>query len=180
MRIVINDFIRADGIPAKEFVKIETPDYVEVLPFDPTTGEVVLICQFHWGVGAPLIKLPAGKVKSGQSPLQAARSELREEAGVEGEIFPLKTVYDIPMWYSATAHHFMAFVDANEYAAQRLDEDEEIAVIVAPIGEVYKAIMERDPLTSDTALNLAVLFAIQSGFIDPKFLTPQEVTPTQE
>jgi len=74
----------------------------------------------------------------------------------------------------------MAFVDANEYAAQRLDEDEEIAVIVAPIGEVYKAIMERDPLTSDTALNLAVLFAIQSGFIDPKFLTPQEVTPTQE
>jgi ADP-ribose pyrophosphatase len=59
-----------------------------VLPYDPERDELVLIRQFrlaaHESTGlGDMVEIVAGYVEAGEDPAEAARRELREEAGVE-------------------------------------------------------------------------------------------------
>lgn len=168
MSIFLVDYEKANGTEVKEFVKVESSDYVEILPFDPKTGELVLIAEYARGKGEPHIKLPAGKIKKGQEPLDAAKAELREETGLEGSkttIYAKK--YGIPMWYSAKAYFAFAEVNAAEYSKQLLDKNEEIIVLKAPVKEVVDLVV--NDKIDDLELSFAVLLAIQKGLIPREF-----------
>ncbi len=55
-------------------------DAVWIVPVTPA-GEIVLIHNYRHTLGEWCWELPAGGIKDGQSPLQAAQDELREEVG---------------------------------------------------------------------------------------------------
>ena len=44
-------------------------------------GELLLVRQYRHALGDWLVELPAGRIDPGESPLEAARRELEEEAG---------------------------------------------------------------------------------------------------
>ncbi|MEB3787380.1 MAG: NUDIX hydrolase [Desulfurococcales archaeon] len=58
------------------------PDSVAVLPVDGDGG-IILIRQYRPSTGEWLLEAPAGTIKEGEAPEEAARRELLEEAGLE-------------------------------------------------------------------------------------------------
>ena len=54
---------------------------VAVLPVHDD-GRVMLVRQYRCAYGKMVIELPAGRIDRGETPLQAAKRELREEAGL--------------------------------------------------------------------------------------------------
>ena len=54
---------------------------VALLDDDATTPQLVLVRQFRYPVAKVLVELPAGKLDAGETQLQCAMRELREETG---------------------------------------------------------------------------------------------------
>lgn len=81
------DFLRGDGTwQHQERESYDIGDAAAVLPFDRSTGKVLLIKQFRWplfewGYKQLLIEVIAGKL-DGDTPLDCIHKEAMEEAGV--------------------------------------------------------------------------------------------------
>jgi ADP-ribose pyrophosphatase len=65
---------------------LRTRDYVSVVATDHA-GRLLLVRQFRPTVWETTLELPSGHVEAGQTPEQAARTELLEETGHEAERF---------------------------------------------------------------------------------------------
>jgi ADP-ribose pyrophosphatase len=83
-RIVSRSFELPDGTAA-EFEVIDLFDSAAVLALTEA-NEVVLVREFRPGPEAVLLELPGGVAEAGQSPSEAARTELLEESGYEGQL----------------------------------------------------------------------------------------------
>ena len=77
------DVVHVDG---KEVVR--HPDAVTVVSVD-NEGCVTLVRQTRVPTGGALLELPAGKLDEGEDPLDAAKRELAEEAGLAAERWSL-------------------------------------------------------------------------------------------
>lgn len=74
-----DDLILPDGQPGVYNV-IDKGDAVWIVPVTPQ-GEIVLIHNYRHTLGEWCWELPAGGIKDGQTPLEAAQAELSEEIG---------------------------------------------------------------------------------------------------
>lgn len=81
---------------------LERGDSAAVLPYNPETGQVVLVQQFRLPAHirddqAWLWEIIAGTCEPGRTPEEVARSEALEEAGYRlGHLSPLTTIYPSP------------------------------------------------------------------------------------
>lgn len=64
----------------RDFVVIESADWVNVVPLTPD-GQVVLVRQFRHGNRRLSLEIPGGIIDAGESPEAGAVRELREETG---------------------------------------------------------------------------------------------------
>jgi ADP-ribose pyrophosphatase len=72
-------------------------------------GRVCLLRQFRHAAGGWLTELPAGKLDGGEPPLECARRELAEEAGVTAQRWEaLGTFYSSPGVLTEVIHLFLA------------------------------------------------------------------------
>jgi ADP-ribose diphosphatase len=89
-----------------DFEVLEGRDTVAVLAVTDAQ-EVVLVREFRPGPEEVLLELPGGEIENGQTPEEAARSELLEEAGYEGEFACAGTIlsdaYATPTKYAFVA-----------------------------------------------------------------------------
>lgn len=67
-----------------DFFVIEAPDWINVVALTQD-NEVVLIEQYRQGTKSVTIEIPGGMIDPGEDPLGAAKRELLEETGYEGE-----------------------------------------------------------------------------------------------
>ena len=86
----------SDGRKADRELVIH-PGAVAILPI-LEDGRILLVRQYRHAVGGELLEIPAGKLDvEGESPLECAIRELREETGYEaGEWKELFTFYTSP------------------------------------------------------------------------------------
>jgi ADP-ribose pyrophosphatase len=72
-------------------------------------GRVCLLRQFRHAAGGWLVELPAGKIDNREPPLECARRELAEEAGVDaGDWEKLGEFYSSPGIFTEVIHLFLA------------------------------------------------------------------------
>ncbi len=59
---------------------VEHHGSVVIVPVDPA-GNLIFVRQYRHAAGLSLLELPAGVIEPGESPLECARREIREETG---------------------------------------------------------------------------------------------------
>lgn len=136
---------------------VEDPGAVVVLALDEHE-QVVILRQYRHAVGLRMIQLPAGKLdKPGEDPLEAAKRELREEAGLAADSWThLLTTYASPGITSETHALYLArgllevdrdFVPAHEEADMTMER--------VPYADLLDAVLDRR--VADAPLASAVL-----------------------
>ena len=81
-RVFDRDVRLPDGEVIKNFVEVDLPPFAIIFAV-LEDGHVPVVRQFRMGASAYTLELPAGHLADGEDPLEAARRELREEAGLE-------------------------------------------------------------------------------------------------
>jgi 8-oxo-dGTP pyrophosphatase MutT (NUDIX family) len=132
---------------------IEHPGAAVMLPFDDE--RIWLVRQPREAVGEQsLLELPAGKLDTkGESPLDLAKRELREEIGKSAATWePLLSFYASPGFTTEVIHAFLA-TDLSDDPAGEAEEPERIEVVAVPISRLDEVIRScRDSKTLVTLL----------------------------
>jgi ADP-ribose pyrophosphatase len=90
-------------------------------------GRLMLIRQFRYPIRKFILELPAGKLDSGQTPMETVARELEEEIGYAAATLEYKTTFYTTPGISNEAIHF--FIARNlTPCSQRLEEGEHLTV----------------------------------------------------
>jgi ADP-ribose pyrophosphatase len=120
--------------------------------------ELILVRQYRHPARALLWEVPAGTAEAGESLLDGARRELREETGyVAGRIRPVASVWMTPGFCSEIMHFFYA--DQLTAGEPAFDDDERIEVGSFSYEAAWRLVAEG---TADAKTVLA-LFWLQGG-----------------
>src|SRR6266404_8746285 len=115
--------------------KIFTKDFIEknpvVLIIPHIEDEVYIESQFRSALGKKVLELVAGNMEANEDPLEAAKRELLEEAGLTAKKWKKLHVWNLSANTTAVIHLFAA--TELEQGEQNLDFDEEIEIMKMPI-----------------------------------------------
>jgi ADP-ribose pyrophosphatase len=126
--------VRRDG---KEIV--EHRDAVAIVPV--SGDQVILVRQDRIATGGKVLELPAGMLEAGESPLESARRELREETGLHGgDWVEVAAFYTSPGFTDEKIHLFIATGLEQGEAAPEATEDLELVRV--PLDQVPSLIEE--------------------------------------
>jgi ADP-ribose pyrophosphatase len=114
---------------------------------------VVMEVQYRHPVGEYLLEIPAGTLASGESPLDCARRELKEETGFEAKEFvKLGKIHIIPAYSDEVIHIYIA--KGLTPSKQNLDDDEIIEVVNYPLKKALQMVDEGRITDALTILSL--------------------------
>jgi ADP-ribose pyrophosphatase len=135
---------------------VEHPGAVVVIALDEER-RVALVRQYRHAVNCYLLELPAGGLEPGESPLETAQRELREEVGVEAAAWTrLGSFFSSPGFASEILHVFLA--EQLRPARAEPDDDEDIVVVRYRLSELYE-----EPGQLRDAKSLAALLLLRKA-----------------
>jgi ADP-ribose pyrophosphatase len=148
--------------------KIVSPYFVVELPVSVTAmaitqnNEVILVEQYRHPLQQRLLELPGGFVDKDETPETAVERELMEETGYRfTAIHSLGITAANPGVLNNYTHLFLA-TGGVKTAAQSLDANEEIEIILKPLDEVRQMLDENQVVQAMHALCLFYGFAFLS------------------
>jgi len=116
-------------------------------------GRLLLIRQFRYPLQKYILEFPAGKLDSGQSPLDTMRRELEEETGCRAEVLRYEfSFHTSPGFCDEIIHLF--FASGLTHIAQRLEEGEHITVERYTLEECLHMIQTGEIADGKTILGL--------------------------
>ena len=144
-RVLSRTFELPDGT-VTDFEVLDLLNSVAVLALTPA-DEVVLVEEFRPGPEAILLELPGGVVEPGQAPIDAARAELLEETGYEGELVDVGTV--VRDAYATNVKHAFAATGCRRVADP--ERPELTAPTLMPLEEFREHLRSGKLTDSDVA-----------------------------
>jgi len=126
------------------------------------TRQAVLLREYRHPIRKIIYNLPSGSIPDGETPSQAARRELAEEAGyLAHTLTPLGSMIPFPGAVVGTIHLFLA--RELHPTPQHLDTHEYIEVVHMDVDDLIHRTLRGE--FADAALQLAVLRAAQQGLV---------------
>lgn len=117
------------------FFVIEASDWVNIIPITPQ-GEVVCVQQFRHGSQDITLEIPGGIIDPGETPLEAALRELREETGYRASsAHQLGVISPNPATHANRCYTFLAR-GVQPDSAPHFDATEECALVLVPLPEL--------------------------------------------
>jgi ADP-ribose pyrophosphatase len=110
---------------AAEFYVLHSPDWVNVVPVTPD-GKILLVAQHRHGTGVLSLETPGGLIDAGESPLEAAARELREETGYTARSFRVLGSTDANPAFMTNRFTGVLAEDAVQTDPTAWDEHEEL------------------------------------------------------
>jgi ADP-ribose pyrophosphatase len=145
--------IQRDGKVIKKDILKRTSSVI-ILPIDEN-DEIYLVSQFRDSYQKVMLETVAGHIEEGESPIEAARKELKEEVGLTAgkwrEIAKIHTSANI----NDAVHVFYA-TDLNE-GDQDLDEDEDIDIVKVPFSTALEKVGTGEMQVSSNIASLLLL-----------------------
>jgi len=121
------DIVRRDDGPEREYHVVEITDAVAIVPVR-ADGSIVLVGQYRYPHGRTHWEIPAGRLHAGESALDGAVRELREETGhVAASYEPLHGFYPVNGISAHWAHLYVAH-GCQRVGELALDELEQLVV----------------------------------------------------
>ena len=139
---------------------VRHPGSVVIIPVTEH-GDIVLVKQYRPAIGRSAWELPAGSLKPGEDPGEAARRECQEEIGlIAGTIEQLGAFYPTPGYCDEEMNFFRAAqlrtpTDADQ--AAHPDEDEDIEARAFSIAAIRSMIAAGEIIDLKTVAGLALL-----------------------
>ena len=128
-----------DGRIIPDWPWVETPDYINVV-VETETGQFLCFRQYKYAVAEPMLALVGGYIKPGESPLEAAKRELREETGYSSDEWVELGKYLVdPNRGVATGHLFLVR-RAHQAGLPDSDDLEQQEMLLLTRGELEKAL----------------------------------------
>ncbi|WP_028644084.1 NUDIX domain-containing protein [Nocardioides sp. URHA0020] len=164
------DHLQRPGHPEDEpFTRLvlEHPGAVVILAVDEQE-RVLCLWQYRHPAERTFVELPAGLLDvAGEDPLEAARRELVEEAGLgAAEWTPIGSTYSSPGISSERHHYFLARglaeQDRGDFVAHH--EEAEMQTGWVPARELHAAVV--DGRVGDGHTVIAVLMAQAQGLLE--------------
>lgn len=121
--------------------KIHDENFSVIIPIT-SNNTIVMVEQYRHGIGEYTIELPSGKIEPGESSIEGAKRELREETGyVSNEIE--RIAREIAEDSSMKTNRFDIFIakNAHKMHEQQLDHTEDIKVLEIPVPEAIQMAM---------------------------------------
>ena len=138
---------------------VEHPGAVAIVSVD-TEGCVAFVRQLREATRRALLELPAGTREAGESPLQTAQRELREECGLTGgEWRELAAFWTAPGFCRETMHMFVA--EGVERGEASPEPDEQLEIVRVPVPDLDARLGEIE----DAKTLVGVLLYLRAGAI---------------
>lgn len=150
-----------DGRVVEDYPWIRTRDFAIVVAITPL-GQVVLERAYKHGHRSVAVALPAGYTEEGESPIDTARRELREETGYEAEDWRSLGSFTVDGNYGLCVEHAFLALAAHRpinTSATPTGDLEDIEVFTASLQEALAMLEagEVAQLSTASALALAAL-----------------------
>ncbi|MFO8090300.1 MAG: NUDIX hydrolase [Desulfatiglandaceae bacterium] len=126
---------------AHDFFVLETPPWVNIIPVT-ADRRVVMVRQYRHGTGEVTLEIPGGIVEKEDSPESGALRELEEETGyTSSSVSLLGAVHPNPAIQDTVCYTYLA-LNAIRVGEQRLDEKEDIEVVLRPLEDIPSLILK--------------------------------------
>jgi ADP-ribose pyrophosphatase len=151
------DRVRFPNGTTGELEMVRHPGASAVVPFLDDSRDsdprIILIRQYRYAANGFVHEIPAGRLDNGESPLECAARELREETGYSAkELIPLTTFYTTPGFTDERIHVFAA-VGLTEGESE-LESDEILDLVHMPISRAMEMIQAGELVDGKSMIGL--------------------------
>jgi ADP-ribose pyrophosphatase len=149
------DKVALSGSNTADREVVEHKNAAVILPYsDP--HNIYLIKQFRYAINTPLLEAPAGLIDDGESPLEAAKRELKEETGFFANTWTfLGASYPTP-GFCTEKLYFYAATDLSK-GETNFDEDE--FVELAPMTAAHmETLIDQHELIDGKTIQIYLMF----------------------
>jgi ADP-ribose pyrophosphatase len=120
-----------------DFYVLESTDWVNIVAVT-RDRRMILVEQFRYGTEALSLEVPGGVMDLGEDPIEAAERELSEETGFVGKRSRLLGSVRPNPAIQSNQCHIVLIEEAEQLVPTDWDENEELALTLPTVEEVYQ------------------------------------------
>lgn len=137
------------------FRTVYTKSTASVIPITPK-GEIYLIKQYRYLFGEYMLGIVSGFIEDNETPLQAAKRELKEEAGIEASQW--EQIAKLTVMRSVVKHYVNMFIAKDlEISHPELQDEEDIELVKMSLEEAVKRVMSGEIYHSSSVTGILLL-----------------------